>query len=308
MYLDVLSRFHGVFQHYDLIQGYATDGVYPMLAGKKYIAFEHGTIRKLPFENTSQGRLCAATYLVADEVIITNADNIVAAEKLGLKRYSFVPHPVNDSVLASGFEVNETLRSTLLSELDADFLIFHPARQHWDDQRHPNWEKGNDFLIYALARMFNEKQARVAAIFVEWGESVGKSKELIANLGIEHRVKWIEPQAHREMLEYILACDVLADQFFLGSFGSTMPRALMCGRPALIYLNEELHSWCFPEMPPVINVRTSDEIYFGLCRLYEDKSFADTLSSAGIVWYKKWHSSEFVVNSLLSVYRRILER
>lgn len=305
-YAGILNKVASVFEHYDLVQGYATDGVYPMLVGKPYVAFEHGTIRNIPFENTVQGRLCALTYGLADGVIITNADNLVAARKLGLERFSFVPHPVNDSGIEARSEEARALRGRLLSELGADFLIFHPARQHWDDQRHPDWEKGNDFLMHALASFLKEKGARAGAVFVEWGQSVAKSKELLATLGIEKSVKWIEPQAHQAMLDHICACDVLADQFFLGAFGSTMPKALMCGRPALIHLDVDLHAWCFPEMPPVVNVQTAAEIFSALCRLYDDEGYRKSVSEAGKAWYWKWHSSDYVVNSLLSVYRRAL--
>ena len=47
------NRWAELFQHYDLVVGYATDGLYPLLVGKvPYVAFEHGTIRNNPVSYT----------------------------------------------------------------------------------------------------------------------------------------------------------------------------------------------------------------------------------------------------------------
>jgi len=304
VYLPLVQKCGRVFRHYDLVQGYATDGVYPMLSGHKYVAYEHGTIRDIPFQDTVQGRLCALTYRLADAVVITNADNVDAAKKLGLQRYVFVPHPVND-IRVDAFD-SDQLRVALREGLGADFLVFHPARQHWEARRHPSWEKGNDFFIKAFARFVKTTNPKAGAVFVEWGQSVEQSKELLTSMGVADRVKWIAPQSHRRMLAYITACDVVADQFFLGAFGTTMPKALMCGRPALIYLNAEMHRWCFPQAPPVVNVRTSEEIFEGLCRLHGETAYRTSIQELGTEWYWRWHSSDRVMNMLLEVYRQVL--
>lgn len=300
-YLSVYPQFAEVFRHYDLIQGYATDGVYPMFAGSKYVAFEHGTIRNIPFEDTPQGRLCALTYRLADTAVITNADNYVAAQKLGLKQYRFIPHPINDHVLD---ELDGQIEySRLHAELDSDFIIFHPARQHWDSCRHPDWEKGNDFFLRGFAKFVHTVNPKAAAILVNWGAAVDDSKKLIVELGIENRVRWIEPLPHRQMMQMIIASDAVADQFFLGAFGSTMPKALACGKPALLYLNVKMHQWCFSEMPPVVNVQSEQQIFEGLSRMYQDRSYYLELCAAGKAWYEKWHSSTVIVNSLVAIYK-----
>lgn len=305
MYEQVVAKFDRAFEYYDLIQGYATDGIFPLLAGRKYVAFEHGTIRNIPFEDTAQGRLCALTYCLANGVIITNADNLVAANKLGLKNIKFVPHPINDINLESATCLANKLNKKLKLELNADFLVFHPARQHWDSSRHPDWEKANDYLIHGLSILIKERRVKVGAVFVEWGASVEASKKLILELGIESAVKWIKPLSHRSMIEYIQACDVLADQFYLGAFGSTMPKGLMCGKPVLINLNYDLHEWCFPIQPPVINVKSANEISDKLFNLYSDRDYRNKISADGVEWYNKFHSSTSIVNSAIDLYKTI---
>lgn len=76
-----------LFGRYDLVQAYA---VHPILAlivdlERPFIAYEHGTMRELPYENTWRGRLLALSYRLAARVVITNADVIASARRLGLE-------------------------------------------------------------------------------------------------------------------------------------------------------------------------------------------------------------------------------
>ena len=304
-YLRIIDKLRQLFEEYDVIQAYGTDPILALFSGvRPYLAFEHGTIRSIPFENTPQGRLTALSYRLADGVIITNSDNKRAADRLELPDYRFVPHPINEKWLKPG--IGQILRKDLLSELNVDFLIFHPSRQHWDAERHPSWEKGNDILIEGMARAVQEG-INLAAVFVEWGKTVPESKALLAELGLEKRVMWVKPMNSANMARYIDACDLLADQFFLGAFGSTMPRALALGKPAMIYLDEDIHRWCFPEMPPIINTRTSEQVFEGLKHAYEDQEWFHQLGEQGKKWYQTYHSNVIIRDRLIEFYNDILD-
>jgi len=294
-----------IFKHYDIIHAYATDGIFPLLANVPYVAYEHGTIRNIPFEQTTQGRLCALTYKLADRVCITNADNIEAAKRLGLNNYTFVPHPINEEFLEPD-EKSEGLRTSIRKRLGSDFIVLHPSRQHWEKQRHPDWEKGNDIFIRGLARFVKEVNPKAGAVFVEWGKSVSQSKKLLEELDIADRIMWILPQPNRNIVRYIYATDLLADQFYLGAFGSTMPKALVCGKPAMLYLNFDIHKWCFDEMPPVINAKTEEEVFKGLTKAYTNKEWISQLAEDGKIWYEKYHSNDIILNKLLAVYKDVL--
>jgi hypothetical protein len=291
-------------RYYDLVVGYATDGVYPLAAGFPYLAFEHGTIRNIPFEANQLGRLCALTYRLARRSFITNADNHVAARRLGLDDFRFLPHPINETVAPA--VDGATLRADLRRRLRADFLVFHPSRQHWTAERHPDWEKANDVLIEGFARFCHEVCPRAGAVFVDWGRTVEASRRLLAERGVADRVLWIEPQPHSRMLSYIQATDLVADQFFLGAFGSTTPKALMLGRPAMLYLDESRHAWCLPVLPPILNARTPVQVFEGLARLYRDPAYARDLAVAGPRWYRAYHSNEVIVETFLTAIREVV--
>ena len=289
-YASTIEKWSEVLAYYDVVIGYATDGILPLLCEKRpYLAFEHGTIRSIPFEKTKQGRLCALTYRSADMSLITNCDNIDAVKKLKLDRYRFIPHPINEDLEVDS-EASQ-LRASLCDELDAEFIVFHPARQHWEEARHPSWEKGNDVLIHGFARFVHECCPKAAAVFVEWGLTVDATKELLEKCGISDRVKWIAPVPNYGMIEYILASDAVADQFYLGAFGSLTPKALLHGRPVLLRLDEDRHRWCFPELPPILNTSTPEEAANHLKRLYQDPAYTQELCKAGRCWYEKYHSN-----------------
>jgi hypothetical protein len=302
---DIFDLWRETLEEYDLVVGYSTDGIYPLLVNRPYFAFEHGTIRSIPFEATGQGRLCALTYRLALHTFITNADNHLAAEKLGLPSYSFLPHPLNDHDVDAAD--TDALRQELCGRLQSDFIVLHPARQHWTADRHPSWEKGNDFFIEGFARFVREDNPRAAAVFVNWGQTVDASRALLQERGVADRVLWIEPQANRRLLAYIRATDAVADQFFLGSFGGIMPKALRLGRPCFIALDEERHRWCFPEMPPMIQSRTPEEIHVGLRRLYRDAEYARRFAVDGPRWYAKYHSLDVVVDRFLTEMRKLVD-
>jgi len=300
------ARLRQLCSLYDVVIGYSTDGILPLAVGKRpYLAYEHGTIRALPFEDSTHGRLCALTYSRADLSFITNCDTVIAAEKLQLNDYRFVPHPINEHVVAA--PEPGALRQQLCRELEADFLIFHPARQHWEPQRHPSWEKGNDIFLKGFARFVKTTHPRAAAILVDWGRTVSQSRALVDELGITSRIAWIPPRNAAGMAAYIRASDVLADQFFLGAWGSTMPRALYLGTPAMIYVNESIHRWCFPEMPPIVNTKDSDAVHAGLCQLL-DENYRRKLSAAGRAWYDKYHSNEIITAGFSQAIRDVLMR
>ncbi len=305
-YRSIANDWKKLCGHYDLILGYASDGIYPLLLDKRpYIAYEHGTIRSIPFDNTPSGRVCAMTYRFADASLITNCDNILAAERLELDNHRFIPHPINEDWLSD--RKWEALRQELRMKLASDFIIFHPSRQHWEATRHPSWEKGNDIFIRGFARFVHEVNPSAGAVFVDWGKTVEESKALLDELGVGDRVLWIKEQPTASMTRYLRACDITADQFYLGAFGGVMPKAMVYGRPTLIYLDEERHRWCFDEMPPICNTRTDDEVFAALRRLYLDPGYLQQMVADGQRWYERYHSSEVVSARFCATLRRCLQ-
>ncbi len=306
-FLVQAEKLRPLFDQYDIVQAYATTPILAWLSGvRPFVAYEHGTIRQLPFEETSDGVCLAGAYKQADTTIITNSDNKKAAQELGLSSYMFVPHPVNEEFLESG-EASSDLRRRLQRDHDASFVLFHPARQHWSAQRDPSMEKGNDILIRGFARMVKEVDPRMLLVMVDWGQMVDESKALLKALDCSHRTIWIKPQAHRSFAHWINASDAIADQFYLGAFGSLTPKAMACGKPVLLNLNVEMHKWCFEEMPPVLNTKTPNEVFEALKRIVMNPEELRKIGAESRAWYQREHSMHLVAQRLVTAYEKAMK-
>lgn len=288
-----------LFKYYDKVYAYGIDGIFPLLAGKEYIAFEHGTLRKLPYDDDYIGLITLLSYKYANGVLITNADNIVSAKKLKLKNYIFIPHPVNEEpILKIGLHNDLDLKR----KYNTDFLIYHPSRQHWNkEDRDLNYEKGNDIFINGLALFIKNINPQAKAIFSEWGMMVEQTKQLLKYLDIADNIIWLKPVHNYKMTKIIQSVDLVADQFFLGSFGDIMPKACLSKKPTMMYLNEELHKWCFDEMPPIINVSNENDVLNALTQVYNNRLLLDRLSKKASDWYNTYHSNHLILNKLLSI-------
>lgn len=291
----------------DLVVGYGTSGWIPRAAGVPFVALEHGTIRHLPFVDSFEGRMCRDTYLAAAHVMVTNCDNDEAARRLGLSSWSFVPHPVNEVDPAP--EAVAQLRRELCGRLDCDFLVLHPPRQHWDPAvRHPDWEKGNDIFIRGFADFVRHTGARAGCVMIEWGQSLGESRALLQQLGVAPRVAWLPIQPGLRLGELMSASDLVADQFWLGAFGSLTPKAMRLSRPVLLNLTEDRHRWCFPELPPVLNCRTPAEVSDRLARCWRDRPGMRQRGADSAGWYGRCHSNEVIARCFARVAETVAER
>jgi hypothetical protein len=69
-----------MFRSYDLVQANGLHPILTLLAApdQPFVAFEHGTLRDLPFQDSWAGRLLSLAYRSASAIVITNPDVIDA--------------------------------------------------------------------------------------------------------------------------------------------------------------------------------------------------------------------------------------
>ena len=173
--------------------------------------------------------------------------------------------------------------------------IFHPSRQHWSkEKRNPNLDKGNDIFWDALKKLLDEG-VDFYCIAIQWGDSMVKTNDLITKHGIREKVKFMKPLCHNDFIRVLNCVDCVADQFFLGAFGSLAPKALMHNKPVLINYNYNFHDWVFDNHPPFINCKNSFDIYKNILKFDKNTEF----NSAD--WYQKNHSSDVIVKKFKKV-------
>ncbi|GIK24337.1 MAG: hypothetical protein BroJett006_05830 [Betaproteobacteria bacterium] len=285
---------------YDYAIGYSTDPILPLVAGMPYFAFEHGTIREIPYHATAQGRLTALAYRLAQHVFVTNFDCVESAEKLAPGRFTIINHPYDED---HGLKVIgwEQTRKSILSELDSDFLFFHPTRHDWVEGS-GYADKSNDVFLRAFVSLRNEG-ARVGLVCCSWGANVAESKALLAEHGCSSHVRWIAPLAITPFERMCLAADLVVDQFKLGAFGGVVFKAMAVGKPILTYLDEKRLLKQYPVCPPVVNCRTEEEIISGLQPLLLSPNKLKHMGEASRAWMKKFHAKEGTVNAQVAQIR-----
>lgn len=302
-----------LFDQYRIIQGYSLDPMYVAIAcpDKPFVAFEHGTMREFPYEDSARGRLYALSLQKAEKVIITNADCNLSAQRLGLTNYVFIPHPVDEGKYSPQ---SSPLRKKLMEEHQVDQIFLAPARHHWKNcppGLEKSWFKRNDILIRGLGKYFrSHPNSRILTIFFSWGQEVDESKELIRDLGFSERVRWEPISSKPVMKDFYNAADLVFDQFNdgIGTFGTVVPEALACAKPVFINYKKELHSWCYSELPPLINVRDPDEITQQLEQLLKHPEMMLRLGEQGRNWFLAQHSSQVVVSRMLDIYQEIFDK
>ena len=293
-----------LLKHYDVVVGYSTDPVYPMLANVPYFAFEHGTLRHIPYQNDIQGRLAAAAYHEAAHVFVTNFDCVGSAERLAGKRYTFINHPFDDQhgqYVKGGLEQ----RKQLQLKLDADLLFFFPTRQDWVEGT-GFADKANDVFFKALAKL-RAAGYRVAVVCCNWGANVEQSRELISLLGLDAHVEWMPPLPIIPFERMCMAADIVVDQFKLGAFGGVVFKAMAVGAPILTYLNQDLLKAQYPVLPPVLNCHTVEDIFEQVLGMIRDPALLKIMGERSRQWISAHHAKDDTVNLQVTQFRKLIE-
>jgi glycosyltransferase involved in cell wall biosynthesis len=304
-YRPMITLWRSLFSRYDIIQGYSTDPILPLLAGKPYFAFEHGTLREIPFQKNLEGRITALSYSLANHVFVTNGDCIENAHKLADNRVSFINHPFDED---HGLNIGgwEQLRRQLSDLLDADFLFFFPTRHDWVPGTGYG-DKGNDLFLRAFCKLRRDGR-RVGMVCCRWGANVNESVNLLEEKDCHRYVLWSEPMGTVKFERTAKACDLVVDQFKLGSFGGVMFKAMAVGVPICTYLDEYQMRQLYDEVPPVINCMTDEDIVANIIKIIEEPSILEELSVASRDWIKKNHGSLDTINTQIFHYKNHLEK
>jgi hypothetical protein len=302
--ISLLNKWKKLFLNYDIVIGYSTDGIYPLLADTPFIAFEHGTIREIPYQDTPQGRLCAMTYGAANHIFVTNFDCRGSAEFLAPSKYSLINHPFDENH-SDGIAGVDLLRKILLAELDSDFLFFFPTRHDWVEGT-GYADKANNVFLNAFAQL-RHLGFRVGMVCCNWGENIEDSKKILSNFNVGNYVQWSDPMATVQFERTAKACDCVVDQFKLGAFGGILFKAMAAGSPVMTYLNEEMLKDQFSEMPPVLNCRNEKDIISSIKSIYGKPESKVLLSQKSREWINGYHSKRETINTQLIQFEIMLQ-
>lgn len=299
------DRLKAAFEYYDVVQGYAVDGIYPLLGGKAhaYTCYEHGTLRDIPYQRDMLGRICAHAYQNAPAVFITNTDCVASADKLNIPRSRQFPIPHGfDSARADRFRAKFGQQ---YRPHNKPVTFIAPARHHWKDAAYVSWLKGNDVPVRA-ARLLMDEGLDFKIIFVRWGQEIRQTERLIAELGVGQHFEWIEPVAKARLWQYYLSCNGVLDQFVIPAIGGVSFETLALGRPLFTRIDEPVFDQFFGEKPPLLNVHTPEELAQAMAKAIRNPACYDQLADAALEWGARYHSSQRILQVQLDGYARFI--
>ena len=293
-----------VFEHYDVVQGYALDAILPFLCGiERRSAYEHGTLRAIPFEDSPQGRVCALAFAEARVVFVTNSDVLPAADRLGLdpQRIVFLPHAVDSDRLLQ-FADEHAVR--LAPSRGAEVIFYSPSRQDWRDAD-PSLSKGNDRLLRAAAQLRDRYAFRL--VLTAWGRDLEASRELVSELGLADRVEWTPLLRKGVLWRRYLAAHAVVDQFRLPAIGGVAFEAMALGRRVVTALDGDMTARFFGATPPVLAAADVDEVAAALEAVLRDPDDDVGLGDAAREWFARFHSARRIVDLQARAYRTLVE-
>ncbi|MGY4472598.1 glycosyltransferase [Bradyrhizobium sp. USDA 3364] len=296
--------FGDILSHYDIIQGYAIDGLIPMMNGvKNFCCYEHGTLREIPFENNLVGLVCRISFQRAPAAFVTNSDVLPSVERLRLRkdRVFYLPHAFDNHKLHTFREAHLELRSPTSGPV----TFFSPSRHHWK-RGNSSWQKGNDVLIRAAAEVARER-ADFRLVFVEWGQEVTDSKELIEELGLSKLVEWVPTMSKRELWQRYCVSHAVVDQFVVPALGGVGFETMALGVRLISAIDRQQTALFFGQEPPLLAASNVAECAARMREVIQDPHDSQGRGPAASQWMSTFHSAERIVALQCKAYDSLLE-
>ena len=288
---------------YDVVQAYSTDPIIPLLCGyRRFAAYEHGTLREIPFEDTARGRICSFAYREAPIVFVTNTDVLPSVRRLGIEsaRVVRLPHAVDSARLFRFAAEHRHVRAVG----GGDVVFYSPSRQDWVDPD-PSFAKGNDRFVRALA-LIRGAGVSFRAVLTDWGRDAAATRDLVADLSLDDVVEWIEPLRKRLLWQQYLSAHAVVDQFITPAMGGVTFEALALGCRVVTALDMETARDFFGAPPPLFSASDTEEIAAALESVARDPLDVAERGPAARRWFEQYHSADRVVDLETRAYERIL--
>jgi glycosyltransferase involved in cell wall biosynthesis len=187
--------------------------------------------------------------------------------------------------------------------------LFHPSNLDWNGSNSFSQRvstKGNDRFIRALARAINAGMD-IECTMLDRGKDRELAHQMINDLNITENVIWKPHLDRYDLIREMVEADVIIDQFDVGGFGGIAAEAMSIAKPVMIYIDESTSRILYPEMPPVMNCQTEDEIFLQLINIKNKESLIDFGRQAQN-WVIKYHSFESVKNGIMFYYSMVTSK
>ncbi len=283
-YLGNIDEWGEIFSLFKYNILYSTLPLYGLLNAKQpYASYEQGTLRLIANNNNLTYDLAGMAYAESAAIFVTNADYILSEKKLELdnKKIIYIPH---------GFDLNSFDRFLVKHRVERDKQMVRfiaPARHTWATGEEGNC-KGNDLIVRAALAVKLNTNCKFIITFVNYGQDVAATKQLIHDLGVEECFEWIGSQTKEQLWAIYLNSHAVLDQFVIPAIGAIGVESLALGVRLINADNGSLKIF-FDEQPPLLTANTVDEISKQLQFVIADPDDSAQLGLAAKEWFRRRH-------------------
>ncbi len=155
--------------------------------------------------------------------------------------------------------------------------------------------KGHDKLLAAFARCQNRHRFHLT--FTGWGSDKVRFQAEVAAMGMIDRVNILPDMLSRPALFDLLhEADLVVDQLRAGIYGSASLEAMSAGKVPMLYIDPERAG--LPELPPVLNCRTEDDILSVLDQIVDGEINLESRGLACQEWAQRYHGNDAFISSI----------
>ncbi len=293
-----------LFSEYDIVEAYATDGIWCYLAGiSHYICFEHGTIRDFPYTDNDTTHLALLAYANSKGFMLTNTDCYDSA--CYLHKASGVPFVAGLHGIAVEKIAHKMEQIHIPDDLSTRFGVSHDMPVFFCPSRHSCSIKGTDLVVHGAAKLANQGYD-FRLVLASWGDDVEKIRSIVdASPTLKERVIWTPPLGKEAFTLACLSVDAILDQFVLPVFGGIAFEVLATGRSVLISkkVTDERMIKFYGSPMPYYPCDSAEDISSAMLSVISDPSFAHNLAKKGKPWVLECHSDQMILNKNEELYR-----
>ncbi|MBB5514553.1 glycosyltransferase involved in cell wall biosynthesis [Rubricella aquisinus] len=178
-----------------------------------------------------------------------------------------------------------------------DVAFVSHARHLWQHlkgmtpQEHSKTSKNNHWVFEAFAALLEKRKDRSPLLITfDYGKDAPASKALCTQLGIEDNVLWLPTMARKDIALILSWCDAGIGEFYSEKiiWGGTGWETLAAGKPLIqgyLYEDDAFEQQYGYPVPPLLKVRTKDDVLAHLLSITNDPVQARQIGEASRTWF-----------------------
>lgn len=293
---------HKIGRPLDLFIPYGTDViVYPFFSLKRPAY----SLTCAPFIRNQQRGIRSASCLNFD---LTNEEmeKVILRLKYPGKRlecgipmvYTPMYHPER---IAQFYDRSRWYREFEKIRREHDIVIFHQTRHVWKNSPDPFSWKGNDKLFIGFSDFVKQAGIKACIVTCEYGADVDASKKLVCDLGIEKQVFWFPQMMRKEIMIGLSLADIGTGEFHMSWLScGTIYETLAMAKPLMHYREDKLYEKRYPELYPMIRVKTAEDITRALHDYAARPAYYKKMGEEGRSWLQR-HAIDDPLNAYLKI-------